>query len=190
VNHKTSANLRIQWFHDEVCRSSYPNAPRLAERFHISLRQAQRDIDYLRKQMGAPLYFDQRNRGYVYTASFALPLAVAYENDDLYAYARPAEELFLSGHTSLHLPEADHVIIQSQIPYTATLEIKDKLTVMEMRSYIISEEKKHTFLCEFHNVDRFLCAIIVARSGIRIVEPDWLKDKLIHMAEKILKHNN
>lgn len=140
--------------------------------------------------MGAPLLFDQRNRGYTYTAPFALPLVVAGENDDLYAYARPAEALFATGRTSLHIPEADHVIIQSQIPYTATLEIKDKLTVLEMRSYIISEEKKHTFLCEFHNVDRFLCAIMVARAGIRIIEPDWLKAKLLHMAEKVMTHNN
>lgn len=133
--------------------------------------------------------FDQHNRGYIYTSPFALPLVVAGENDDLYAYTRPVEDLFITGRTNLHIPEADHVIIQSQIPYTATLEIKDKLTVLEMRSYIISEEKKHTFLCEFHNIDRFLCAIMVARSGIRIIEPDWLKDKLLHMAHKILKNN-
>ena len=183
INHKTSANLRIQWFHDEVWRGTYPNAPRLAERFHISPRQAHRDIDYLRRQLGAPLEFDQRNRGYIYTAPFSLPLIVAGENDDLY---RPVEEAFVLGRNTLHIPEADHVIIQSQIPYTATLEIKDKLTVLEMRSYIISDEGKRTFLCEFHNIDRFLCAIFTARSPIRIVEPDWLKDKLMHMAQKIL----
>ena len=187
MKHKTSANLRIQWFHDEVSRGSFPNAPRIAERFHISLRQAQRDIDYLRKQLGAPLLFDQRNRGYVYSAPFSLPLVVAGENDDLYAYNRRGDEFFMASHTDLHIPEADHVIIQSQIPYTATLEIKDKLTVLEMRSYIISSEKRHLFLCEFHNIDRFLCAILTARSGIRIVEPDWLRDKLLHMAEKVLR---
>ena len=130
MNQKTSANLRIQWFHNEVWRGSYPNAPRMAERFHISLRQAHRDIDYLRKQMNAPLEFDQRNRGYIYTAPFSLPLMVAGENDDIY---RPMEEAIASGRHTFHMPEADHVIIQSQIPYTATLEIKDKLTVLEMR---------------------------------------------------------
>jgi predicted DNA-binding transcriptional regulator YafY len=155
----------------------------MAERFHISQRQAHRDIDYLRKQLGAPLEFDQRNRGYIYTEPFSLPLIVAGENDDLYS---PVEEAFVSGRTPLHIPEADHVIIQSQIPYTATLEIKDKLTVLEMRSYIISDEGKRTFLCEFHNIDRFLCAIFTARSPIRIIEPDWLRDKLLHMAQKIL----
>ena len=184
ATHKTSANLRIQWFHDELRRNTYPNAPRLAERFHISLRQAHRDIDYLRKQLNAPLLFDQHNRGYVYTVPFSLPLVIATENEETY---RPTEDSFLSGRGLSPMPEADHVIIQSQIPYTATLEIKDKLTVLEMRSYIISEEGKHAFLCEFHNIDRFLCAIFTARSPIRIIEPDWLRDKLLHMAEKVLK---
>ena len=85
--------------------------------------------------------------------------------------------------------EADSVIIQGQIPYTATLGISDKLTVMEMRSYIISEEARGQFLCEFHNIDRFLCAILTARTGIRIIEPAWLRDKLLHMAEKAIASN-
>lgn len=186
---KTSANLRIQWLHDEISRGSYPNAARLAERFHISRRQAQRDIDYLKKQLNAPLAYDQRSQGYHYTSSFALPLVVAEENDDLYAYARPFRDPFLEDNHGLHIPEADHVIIQSQIPYTATLAITDKLTVLEMRSYIISNEKKGVYLCEFHNIDRFLCAIFTARKGVRIIEPDWLKEKLLHMAQKVIDAN-
>ena len=43
-----SANIRIQWLHEELVRNTYPNAARLAERFHISRRQAQRDIDFLK----------------------------------------------------------------------------------------------------------------------------------------------
>ena len=85
--------------------------------------------------------------------------------------------------------EADNVIIQGQIPYTATLAITDKLTVLEMRSYIISEEARGQFLCEFHNIDRFLCAILTARSGIRIIEPAWLREKLLHMARKAIDNN-
>lgn len=186
---RTAANLRIQWLHDEISRGSFPNASRLAERFHISRRQAQRDIDFLKKQLGAPLDYDQRNQGYRYTSPFALPLVIAEENDDLYAYARPVADPFLNENVSLHIPEADHVIIQSQIPYTATLAISDKLTVLEMRSYIISNEAKGLYLCEFHNIDRFLCAILTARGGIRITQPEWLRDKLIQMAKKVLDAN-
>ena len=46
-----NANLRIQWFHKKVMDMSYPNAMRLSERFHISHRQAQRDVDYLKKKL-------------------------------------------------------------------------------------------------------------------------------------------
>ena len=45
------------------------------------------------------------------------------------------------------------------IPYTAVLRIEDRLTVPEMRSYILSRERAGTYLCEFRNIDRFLCAI-------------------------------
>ena len=186
---RTSANLRIQWLHDEISRGSYPNASRLAERFHISRRQAQRDIDFLKKHFNAPLYYDQRNQGYRYTAPFSLPLVLAEENDDLYAYARHSADPFFDHGRSMHLPEADHVIVQSQIPYTATLAITDKLTVLEMRSYIISNEAKGLYLCEFHNTDRFLCAILTARGDIRITEPEWLKDRLLQMANKVIKAN-
>ncbi len=183
---RASANIRIQWLHEELTRGTYPNAARLAERFHISHRQAQRDIDFLKKQLGAPLTYDGHVMGYRYTTAFSLPVSVKNENDG--GLARLPDNPFGRDDIS-DTAEADSVIIQGQIPYTATLGISDKLTVLEMRSYIISEERKGVYLCEFHNIDRFLCAILTARSGIRIIEPYWLRDKLIHMAEKAI-HNN
>ncbi len=184
---RVSANIRIQWLHEALVRGTYPNAARLAERFQISRRQAQRDIDFLKKQLGAPLEYDQHVMGYRYTHPFALPVSVKNENDGSISrlpanpFGRdiPGEEVLV----------ADNVIIQGQIPYTATLAIGDKLTVLEMRSYIVSEEGRGRFLCEFHNIDRFLCAILTARSGIRIIEPSWLREKLLHMATKAIENN-
>jgi hypothetical protein len=179
---RVTANARIQWFHNELTRGSYPNAPRLAEFFGISARQAQRDIDRLKKQYSAPVQFDRRRGGYFYTEEFNLPVMVTTENDDMFRGI--SDNPFAEND-----PGADSLIIQSQIPYTATLEIKDKLTVLEMRSYIIATEKRNHYLCEFHNVDRFLCAIFVARSAIRIVEPAWLCDKLHAIIDKVSKAN-
>ncbi len=183
---RVSANFRIQWLHEELIRGTYPNAARLSERFHISRRQAQRDIDFLKRQLGAPLEYDQHIMGYRYTKAFSLPISVKNENDGGLSRlpANPFGRDIMDD-----AAEADNVIIQGQIPFTATLGIADKLTVLEMRSYIISEERRGEFLCEFHNIDRFLCAILTARSGIRILEPTWLRDKLIHMAEKALDNN-
>ena len=183
---RVSANVRIQWLHGELSRNTYPNAARLAERFHISRRQAQRDIDFLKKQLDAPMEYDGRVMGYRYTRPFTLPVSVTNENDG--GLSRLTGNPF-ARETVNDSAEADNVIIQGQIPYTATLAITDKLTVLEMRSYIISEEAKGEFLCEFHNIDRFLCAILTARSGIRIIEPAWLREKLLHMARKAIDNN-
>ncbi len=185
---RVSANSRIQWLHEELVRGTFPNAARLAERFGISRRQAQRDIDFLKKQLGAPIEYDQRIMGYRYAKPFSLPVSMKNENEG--GLSRMPLNPFGRDVMDEYAAEADSVIIQGQIPYTATLAITDKLTVLEMRSYIISEESRGQFLCEFHNIDRFLCAILTARSGIRIVEPSWLRDKLLHMAEKAIRNNS
>ena len=185
---RASPNTRIQWFHNELVQRSYPNAVRLAERFHMSRRQAQRDIDFLRTNLGAPLVYDQHRMGYMYETPFTLPIAITLENDD--TITRISANPFSPRDDDGDPLEVDSVIIQSQIPYTAMLGISDKLTVLEMRGYIISEEQKGEYLCEFHNIDRFLCAILTARSGIRILEPTWLRDKLLHMAEKAIANNS
>ena len=184
---RVSANSRIQWLHEELARNTFPNAARLAECFGISRRQAQRDIDFLKKQLGAPLEYDQHIMGYRYSKPFTLPVSMKNENDG--GLSRLPINPFGRDVMGDYAAEADSIIIQGQIPYTATLAITDKLTVLEMRSYIISEETRGQFLCEFHNIDRFLCAILTARSGIRIVEPTWLRDKLLHMAEKAIQNN-
>lgn len=184
---KASPYIRIQWFHEELTRKTYPNAVQLSERFHISVRQAQRDITYLRKQLGAPLRYDIGRQGYAYTAPFSLPVMLVSENDESRSHTR--EQRFADTAGDAGQPEADNVIIQSQIPYTAVLKIEDRLTVLEMRSYILSRERKGTYLCEFHNIDRFLCAILTARSGIRILEPDWLRERLLRMAERAVASN-
>ena len=61
---QNSANVRIQWLHKKIANSYYPNAMRLAERFDISHRQAQRDVDYLKKNLGAPLEYSMEHKGY------------------------------------------------------------------------------------------------------------------------------
>ena len=48
-----NAPNRIQWLHKYIVEMRYPNASRLAERFGISHRQAQRDVDSLRNDYGA-----------------------------------------------------------------------------------------------------------------------------------------
>jgi proteasome accessory factor B len=53
---------------------AHPNCSSFASDWEISTKTAQRDFDFLRDRMGAPLKYDAGNRGYAYTEStFMLP---------------------------------------------------------------------------------------------------------------------
>ena len=177
-----NADLRIQWLHKKLCENCYPNAMRLAEKFNISHRQAQRDIEHLKRELGAPLKYSNSRKGFYYEKEFSLPMFVMTENDSEYTDAVRGIDLFGSS-------IADRSIIQMQIPYNATIEIKDKLTVMNMRPFITTLKSRNTYECEFQSVEMFLGAIIVMDSDIKILAPDWLKEKLVSTAERILKNN-
>ena len=176
-----NANTRIQWLHKKLTLNSYPNARRLAERFHISPRQAQRDLNYLRRELGAPVEYDANRKGFYYTQPFTLPLLLSSDNDDVYM-----PEIFEAESAEL---AAEESIIQMQIPYTATVDIPDKLTALELDRYIVSKLPKNRYVCEFHSVEKFLGLLMSLNSDFRLVEPYWLREKLIHNARRVLGNN-
>ena len=90
---------------------------RLAERFDISHRQAQRDVDYLKKQLGAPMEYSMLHKGFYYTEQYSLPLVLSSDNDD--SLTELADSM--SGASM----QAESTLVQMQIPYTATIEIPD-----------------------------------------------------------------
>lgn len=72
---------RIMWFDKHIKAEKFPNRKNLAEKFEISIRQAQRDIDYLKDSLDAPLNYDAKERGYYYEdETFTLPNI--YINDE------------------------------------------------------------------------------------------------------------
>ncbi len=182
ANTPQNANLRIQWFHKKVLDGSYPNAMRLSERFHISHRQAQRDVDFLLHRLNAPLEYCPDHRGYRYTANFSLPIVITSDNDDNYATPIPSQD-------ELSLFGAEAGVIQMQLAYTATVELKDKLTALELSNYIIARRVENIYVCEFHHVDHFLAALLTADADVRVLEPDWLRERLLAAARRVLKNH-
>ncbi|MDD3276216.1 MAG: WYL domain-containing protein [Kiritimatiellales bacterium] len=62
--------------------SEYPNCTSFAVDWEISTKTAQRDFDFLRDRMGAPLEYDALKRGYFYTEStFMLPAVQMNEGE-------------------------------------------------------------------------------------------------------------
>lgn len=177
-----NANTRIQWLHKKMSLNGYPNAQRLAERFRISHRQAQRDLEFLKKELGAPVAYDNSRKGFYYTKPFVLPMLFSSDNDDVYI-----PEIFdVNSRQELG---ADTSIIQMQIPYTATVEIKNKLTVLELTNYIIEKKPSNRYVCEFHSIEKFIGLLLSVEEDFRVIEPYWLRERLVRCAKRVLTNN-
>jgi predicted DNA-binding transcriptional regulator YafY len=176
-----SASNRIQWLHKYIVEMRYPNASRLAERFNISHRQAQRDVDCLRNDLGAPLAYSAEHRGFYYTKDFSLPSYTVSANEYDYVEA-------VTGNVTHH--KVNQEILQMQIPYSAVLRIPDKLTRMELQEFIVGEESRDHYMCEFHSVDMFLGLLLASEADIAIVKPAWLRERLVNAARRVLRNND
>ena len=172
-----NAHKRIQWLHKYIVNMRYPNASRLAERFGISHRQAQRDVTALREEYGAPLAYSADRRGFYYTEEFSLP---AYTKDESeFDYVDAVTEGFAEKSEAMQL----------QIPYTAVLRIPDKLTRLTLGRFIVGEESRGNYVCEFQNVEMFLGLVLAAEADITVLKPEWLRKRLVQSAERVLRNN-
>ncbi len=65
---------RYIWFHNQVKNNKHPNSKHLAEKFEVSQKTAQRDIEFMRDRISAPIEYSYSDRGYYYTdKSYELP---------------------------------------------------------------------------------------------------------------------
>lgn len=79
---KKLAYERYFWFHNRIKKGYFPNAKTLADYFEISQKQAQRDIEFIKDRLGAPLIYDSSRKGYLYeNQSFEMPPIWISENE-------------------------------------------------------------------------------------------------------------
>lgn len=57
---------RIIWIDRQIRAQRYPSSQTIASKFEISVRQASRDIEYMRYSMGAPIKYSTSKKGYFY----------------------------------------------------------------------------------------------------------------------------
>ncbi|OGP88053.1 MAG: hypothetical protein A2156_01070 [Deltaproteobacteria bacterium RBG_16_48_10] len=66
---------RFVWFDNAVRSQKHPNATSLSDRFEISRKTAQRDIDFMRDRLSGPLEYEPSKKGYYYyDGTFSIPL--------------------------------------------------------------------------------------------------------------------
>lgn len=171
---------RIIWLHKRINDGYYPNAMRLSERFGISHRQAQRDCDYLRRKLEAPIAFDRSKQGYYYTENFSLPDSIRVEDPrDISNIVALADMLGDEGEST-----------QIGIPYSALLQIPDKLVALELAPFVTRRVgSKGRYICEFQNIRLFFGALVASDADIRIIEPAWLRDDFCRSLDKLRMAN-
>jgi hypothetical protein len=57
---------RYVWFDAAIRKGTYPNASALAREFELSVKTAQRDVDFMRDRLNCPLVYDKSRKGYYY----------------------------------------------------------------------------------------------------------------------------
>lgn len=179
----TPLDSRIQWLHRQIFENRYPNAYRISEKFGISHRQAQRDIEYLKREMKAPLEYDSAKRGFYYTEIFSLPSYSSDANEG--DYTEIMAHLKQKGTSGVGESET----VQMQIPFSAEISISDKLGLLALKDFIVRTRSKNTFICEFHNVDLFLGLLFTLDANVKIISPEWLREKAVRCAQKIIANN-
>lgn len=76
---------RLLFIEGKIKEGKFPNCPSLAAEWEVSEKTIQRDIDFLRDQLEAPIAYDRLKRGYYYTEPrFSLP-AIGLNESDLFA---------------------------------------------------------------------------------------------------------
>ena len=76
---------RLIFIDREINTGRYPSCGQLAKGYEVSHKKIQRDLDYMRYQLDAPLEYSAKNRGYHYTEkNYKLP-AIDIKESDLFA---------------------------------------------------------------------------------------------------------
>lgn len=75
---------RFVWLDRQVRQKRFPNARKLAEQFELSRKTAQRNIDFMRDRLIAPLEYNPSKKGYYYLdETFELPHFLATQEEVL-----------------------------------------------------------------------------------------------------------
>lgn len=76
---------RLLFIDRKISEGRYPNCSNLAEEYEVSSKTIQRDLEYMRYELDAPIEYSAKERGYFYKESnFQLP-AISIKESDLFS---------------------------------------------------------------------------------------------------------
>lgn len=85
--------VRMQHIDRELRNNRYPNCTRLAGHFEVSSKSIQRDIDFMRDMLQAPIEYDPRRKGYFYRETWNFDPAAVLDRQEAEALAATSRVL-------------------------------------------------------------------------------------------------
>ncbi len=83
----------MQHIDRELRNNRYPNCSRIAGYFDVSRKSIQRDIDFMRDMLHAPIAYDRHRKGYFYSETWVFDLSALLDVQETEALAAAAEVL-------------------------------------------------------------------------------------------------
>lgn len=77
--------VRMQYIDRQLRDKRYPNCNSMAGYFEVSSKSIQRDIEYMRDMLHAPIDYDPKQKGYFYTGEWALIPTALLDSKELEA---------------------------------------------------------------------------------------------------------
>jgi predicted DNA-binding transcriptional regulator YafY len=147
---KKLAYERYYWFHGQLKAGRCPNARKLSEKFEVSVKQAQRDIEFMRDRLGAPLLYAPDKRGYeLEDARYELP-PVWLKEEELLALCLALR--LASTLPDLKLKRSLYDLLEKFVTFrfldsSPTLDdIKAKVSVKNVEYYRVDETTFHKII--------------------------------------------
>lgn len=151
---KKLAFERYYWFHNQVKEGKFPNCNRLATKFEISPKQAQRDIEFMKDRLFAPLEYDSKKKGYYYSnEKFELPPLWLTE-EELFALilaARLASAIPYKNLKNSLYQMIDVILTNNSSSKIDIQSLLEKVSIKNIEYYKVDEKTFQKVLQELYN---------------------------------------
>lgn len=197
---------RIVWIDEQLRCMRFPDRKAIAEKFEISIRQAARDIEYMKDSLGAPIEYSVSQKGYYYQegCTFELPAQYITEKDRtllqnlaneyaMYGSSEATQIATLFQRLTLRSKNTqeqseDHLQdlhFSNTEPYLAVVRIKTGGTIIRLTHPF--KQTEDLFEIQFYRSDKLLSELLGSFETFQIIYPNWLREKLKKRLQKILQ---
>lgn len=209
---------RIIWIDEKLKNNYYPCRSDIVNKFEISIRQAARDIEYMKDTLGAPIKYCSFKRGYYYPEgnSFILPSQYINENErnilknlaSQYAnyggeqatqisklfkrltYGKKDDKELLRDVPIFNEDENrdDDTISCFRDPFTTIVKIEDDRLIKKI-NHPFKKINNEEYVINFYQSEKLIKELLATFNDFTIISPNWLREKLIKRLNMLININ-